>query len=254
MAKVSLYMTKLNNREFSRLVSSLLRDWQASKVTLDDPVFTKLKTRLTQQSELLHQGLSEVKDSQAAKDLDKADKLRDQNLQFLADSIKLGRYAQTTEEQAAYEALKPFFKDTAKIKRSNYEEESESINGILNQLKKTELQPHVRALNLTKAVASLTKSQTDFEALLLKRHTGKTTQTVYDNKKARKDLQETYILLADYLHVMSKEATPVAYKKLYQIFATNSDFFKPLTSSRKAKDKTALPKEEPAQPAEQDNA
>lgn len=253
MAKVTLNLKKLSNKEFSRLVINLLRDWQTAKVTLEDPVLTKLKTRLTQESDLLHQGLYVVNDNSTIKDMEKADQARDLHLQLLADTVKLGRFAQTPEEKAAYNLIKPLFKDVAKVKQKSYEAESSSINGILDQLKKTELQAPVKSLNLAKPIQLLTKSQEDFEALTLKRHTGKPAKIVYNNKLARKNLQETYQILADYLYIMQKELGTVAYKKLYQTLETNATFFKHLTGSRKTKDSEKAPSDQtPPSPKDQE--
>lgn len=237
MVKVILNLAKLNNKEFSRLVTSLLRDWQGVKATVDDPVLTKLKNRLTQQSEVFYQGLVEVKDSTTAKAIEEADQQRDNNLQFLAEMVKWGRLATTSEAKEAYKVLMPLFKDVRKIKKSNYEEESLLLNGLLDQLKKPEYQTHLRNLDLMKAFQNLTKSQEAFDALLAKRQTTKTTKVVYDNKKSRKDLQATYDQVDKYLSVMADEATPVAYGKLYKIFVANEAVFKPLTASKKNKDK-----------------
>lgn len=237
MAKPALYLAKLSNKEFSRLITSLLRDWQTVKASVDDAVLTKLKTRLTQQSELFYQGLSDIRDSQTAKEIDAADKLRDQHLQLLAEMVKWGRLATVPEDKEAYKLLNPLFKEVAKIKKSNYEEESLSINALLDQLKKPEFQTAIRTLNLTKAIQQLTASQDAFDKRLAKRQSTKTTKVVYDNKQARKDLQETYLKLVDYLYVMADEATPVAYGKIYKVLVANSDTFKPLTVNRKAKGK-----------------
>lgn len=227
MAKVLLNLRKLSNKEFSRFMSSLLRDWQSVKATVDDPVLTKLKTRLSQQSDVLYQGLGEVKDSQMAKDIEAADKLRDQHLQLLAEMVKTGRLATVTEDKEAYQVIAPLFKDVSKIKRSNHEEASLSINTLLDQLKKTEFQAAIRTLNLSKAI--------------------------YDNKQARQDLMETYTALNHYLAVMAKEATPIAYGKLYKVLVATEETFKPLTKDKKAKEKAgqASPERQPEPASEQ---
>lgn len=248
MAKVSFYFNRLSHGEFYRMVTGFLRDWQASKLTIEDPVLTKLKTRLTQEVETFGQALAEVKDSQAAKDLEEADRLRDQHLQLLADSVKLGRYGHSPEEKEAYQALAPLFKGVSKAKRSNYEEESSYVLTLLAQLKKTEYQTFSRSLNLTKGIQNLTKSQEAFDKLLTQRNASKSGKVTYDTKATKKVLQETYTKLADYLYVMADEATPLTYGKLYKIFVTNHEVFKPLTVTR-TKPKSDSP--EPA--AEADN-
>lgn len=243
MAKTSLYLSRLSNDEFSRLVTSLLRDWQASHVTLDDVVLTKLKTKLTQQSELFRDGLAVVKDKALRQELEEADKIRDQDLQILAEMVKLGRYARTTEEKAAYQLLSPLFTGLAKAKQANYEEESAYVNRLLKHLKEEKYQESVRQLNMTKAIQTLSKSQAAFEALLLKRHTTNNSKLVYDNKANRKALQETYTRLGDYLYITSEEIGTPAYQKLYRVYQTNSDLFKPLTINRKAKTEKTQPEE-----------
>lgn len=240
MVKATLYLGKLSNGEFRRLVTSLLRDWQGAKVTVEDAVLTKLKNRLTEELSTFAEGLADLKDNQTAKAIEEADKLRDQQLQLLADTIKLGRYGLTSEEKEAYKLLNPLFKDLKKVKQSNYEEESAAILKLLDQLKKAELQAPIKTLNVTKPIQNVTKSQEAFDLLLAKRQSTRTSKVVYDNKAARKALQETYTKLSDYLYVMADEATPVAYGKLYKVFKANNDAFKPLTADKKKKADAAV--------------
>lgn len=243
MGKASLSVSRLSNGEFSRLVTSLLRDWQASRVSVEDTVLTKLKTRLSSQSELFLEGLASIKSRDVSDELEEADKVRDQDLQLLHEMVKLSRYARTAEEKEAYKAISPLVKEVPKAKRSGYEEESAYINRLLTQLKKSEYQAYARTLNLTKQVQAITKSQEAFEGLLLKRHNQTAAQVVYDNKAARKALQDTYQRLGDYLYIMSEETNTTAYDKLYKIYVTNNDFFKPLVNKpkSKAKEDTATP-------------
>lgn len=238
MSKVTLNLSKLNHREFSRLISSLLRDWQASKVTVEDAVLTKLKNRLTQDLETFDSGLSQIKDTKLTKTIEENDKLRENDLQLLYEQVKLARLARSKEDREAYDSLKPLFDRAAKAKRSGYEEGTAYIKHLLNQLQSADYQPHVQRLNLTKAVTELTKSQEAFETLLLKRHNKASSQVVYDNKKTRQELEESYKKLAYYLYVMSAETGTVAYTKLYKMFKANNDAFKVLTTNTRGKAKT----------------
>lgn len=247
MAKVTIGISRLSNKELSRLVVSLLKEFQDSRVTIEDLVLTKLRTRLAQESEQFVAGLSEVKDKSVKEDMVAADKARDLDLQQLYDMVKLGRYAKTTEEKEAYKKLLPLFKGLTKAKYDNNEEESAFINSLLAQLKQTDYQAHVRSLNLTKVVASLTKSQADFEVLVHAQINKVHAKTVFDSKKYRKSLEETYNRLSDYLYIMSEEHGTVAYQKLYKLYAANSNYFKPLVNQHKPKAKKDTPKaEEPS--------
>lgn len=227
----------LTGDEVTRLVSSLLRDWQASKVTIEDPALTKLKTRLTTTLASYQEGLAQLKDQATLEELAEADRQRDNDLQLLFGHLKLAKWKSSKEEKAAYKLLRPLFDGVSKAKKANYEEESAYINRLVGQLGTAPYQAAATLLGLTKPLQDLTKSQAAMEDLLLKKHTTNGSRKVYDNKASRQVLEATYRRLGLYLTIMSEEVGTAAYTKLLKVYDNNTSLFKPLAMVHKAKGK-----------------
>lgn len=252
---VTSFQTRgLNRDEFTRLIESLLRDWQASKVASDDVVLTKLKTRLTTTLASYQESLAQVTDQGATESLLAADQARDKDLRWLYEMVKLAQWQKGKEEQAAYKTLWPLFTDAIKAQKANYEEESAYISRLLGQLGTAPYQAAATLLGLTKGIQELTKSQAAMEALLLKKHTAKASQKVYDKKALRKTLQDTYQRLGHYLLIMSEEVGTVAYTKLFKVYQTNHELFKPLATRYPLKSKERPASAPQAEPAPQEES
>lgn len=235
MGHKHLYTPRLSHKELVHLSASLLRDIEASKVNLEDALYGKIKKRLADSQALLEAALKKPNNKLLRQDLEEADQTRDLDLQLLADTIKLGRFAKTKEGKDAYQLLQPHFKGLASHKASHYEAESAFVNQLLSLFKESSYQTALRSLNATKPLEELTRSQAAFDALLLKFHQNHSSQTVYDLKKIRKDLKDTYKRLGDYLQILSEESNTVASKKLYAIYVANNELFSPLTATSKKK-------------------
>lgn len=251
MSKSKLAYTKLSAKQFSNLASSLLRDWTAARITVEDVVLTKLKTKLQEDSERYRKGISKVKDKVSREEVAELDQQRDRQLTLLLETVQLYRYATEPEVKTAYKLLSSLLKDAKKMRRANFVDESEYITGLLTQFKESNYQSHVQTLKLSPAITALTKSQEAFDVALQKSRSLLQAKEQDDLTALRKGLQELYQDLQDYLHVMATYSDKVVYKRLNDIFVTNQNAVKALSLPRKTSSKPKS-KPSPSQPEEKE--
>lgn len=125
-------------------------------------------TRLSELVSLLGEFETEIhrsRESKLAKELDKADGVRDEACSFICRYFDL--YAKSSEpnRKAAYDKLAPHFKGVLKSRRLSYEKESEVLKHFIKELTKDSNREAVDLLGLRVHLVALQNAQTAFDAV-----------------------------------------------------------------------------------------
>ena len=108
-----------------------------------------------------------------------------------------------TATKEAYDTLADLLKNYAGIAIANYEKETEGINHLLQELKKSSYQTALAKLHLEEHVESLVNAQKQFEEAYKERLTELKGKVPSQSKQLRIQLQEIYDFLLDFTAIMT---------------------------------------------------
>lgn len=193
-----LHLTKLDNASLSQLMiessSAIATFATKERESLYASKNETLKTLLAD----FQAGLHKSRSSQFAKDLEKADKNRDDALTTLTSLVTAFSRVQQESMAKAYRLLADLFKNYKNVTVATYEKVMENINHLLAQLDKGTYQLALEFLNLTPHLEQLILTQAKFEALY-KSRLQEQKGTVRSNSRAlRADMIEVYDFLVDF--------------------------------------------------------
>ena len=200
----SLHTTVLGAQEFSQLMTESKEAITAlNKAHKVESIYTSKLEEMSQHLAKFQEGLHRAKASSLVTSLDQADRERDDSLATLTALVRAFSRVKETTTKEAYDTLAGLLKNYAGIATANYEKETEGINHLLQELKKSSYQTALAKLHLEEHVESLVNAQKQFEEAYKERLTELGGKVPSQSKQLRMQLQEIYDFLLDFTAIMT---------------------------------------------------
>lgn len=200
----SLHTTILGAQEFSQLMTESKEAITAfNKAHKVESIYTSKPEEMSQHLAKFQEGLHRAKASSLVTSLDQADRERDDSLATLTALVRAFSRVKETATKEAYDTLAGLLKNYAGIATANYEKETEGINHLLQELKKSSYQTALAKLHLEEHVESLVNAQKQFEEAYKERLTELKDKVPSQSKQLRMQLQEIYDFLLDFTAIMT---------------------------------------------------
>lgn len=200
----SLHTTILGAQEFSQLMTESKEAITAfNKAHKVESIYTSKLEEMIRHLAKFQEGLHRAKASSLVTSLDQADRERDDALATLTALVRAFSRVKETATKEAYDTLASLLKNYAGIATANYEKETEGINHLLQELKKSTYQTALAKLHLEEHVESLVNAQKQFEEAYKERLTELKGKVPSQSKQLRMQLQEIYDFLLDFTAIMT---------------------------------------------------
>lgn len=194
----------LDKSEFSQLMTESKEAIAAfNKAHKVESIYTSKLEEMSQHLTKFQEGLHQTKASRLVTSLDQTDRERDDALATLTALVRAFSRVKETVTKEAYDILAGLLKNYAGIATANYEKETEGINHLLQELKKSSYQTALAKLHLEEHVESLVKAQKRFEEAYKERLTELKGKVPSQSKQLRMQLQEIYDFLLDFTAIMT---------------------------------------------------
>lgn len=233
---------RLTNLEFGQHVKSVKQGIIMLNVATDDG-FTNYLTQLETSSDQYDKAMVQVKKSDETEKIAKADQTRDTAISALMRYLKVFELSEDEEEVLAYKSLNALVKTYKNLQTWNFEEESNGIDNLVNDLNNSKYLPSVTLLNMNRYVTRLATRNTDFKTLFAGRTMEVASKEVFDVKKLKSDLKTLYTDLATYVLSMAKSKDSEEFNKSLTIMNTVRKYYADLLAKRKT-----APKDTPLDP------
>ena len=201
---ISLTVRNLENNEFSQLMTESKEAIAAfNKAHKVESIYTSKLEEMSRHLTKFQEGLHQTKASRLVTSLDQTDRERDDALGTLTALVRAFSRVKETATKEAYDNLAGLLKNYAGIAAANYEKETEGINHLLQELKKSTYQTALAKLHLEAHVESLMTAQKRFEEAYKERLTELKGKVPSQSKQLRIQLQEIYDFLLDFTAIMT---------------------------------------------------
>lgn len=201
---ISLTVRNLENNEFSQLMTESKEAIAAfNKAHKVESIYTSKLEEMSQHLAKFQEGLHQTKASRLVTSLDQADRERDDALGTLTALVRAFSRVKEPATKEAYDTLAGLLKNYAGIAAANYEKETEGINHLLQELKKSTYQTALAKLHLEAHVENLMTAQKRFEEAYKERLTELKGKVPSQSKQLRIQLQEIYDFLLDFTAIMT---------------------------------------------------
>ena len=200
----SLDVKSLENNEFFQLMSESMEEIAAfNKANKVDAIYTTKLAEMEQLLAKLQGGLHQTKSSKLVASLDQADRERDDALATLQSLVRAFARVKDAATKEAYETLSQLLKNYTGLAATSLEKETEGINHLLQELKKSTYQTALAKLHLEAHVESLMTAQKRFEEAYKERLNELKGKVPSQSKQLRIQLQEIYDFLLDFTAIMT---------------------------------------------------
>lgn len=243
---VKLDIHHLQNAEFGQFINRFLEDFQKAGLSEDtDADFKQMLEQLKTEIPTYQKALEKVSFSEESKKISQLDRVRDNDLQALRDSIKPYRYAKTDDKKNAFGTLKAVLDQYKEVTKEPYEAETIKIGTLLSTLKNADNVPLLALLKITEFVDELEKSNKEFNDVFANRSLHTLQKESFDAKTLRKNLMDIYRKLCGYILTLANIKQDEYYKKVLETINNSRKYYTDMLSIREGKKKATAPQNTP---------
>ncbi|AMD85597.1 hypothetical protein SAMN05444369_10442 [Capnocytophaga haemolytica] len=230
---ISVNYTRLRNAEFGQFFTRLFQDLEKSEINLEEDeslkeMFETLKQRLPNYDKSLEQ----TRGKEESKKIVALDKVRDNAVQALRDSIRPYKRNQDETYKSSYDTIYGVLEKYKGLEKENYEEESKDIDILLTILRNSDNKAHVDKLRIKYFIDELEKANKSFNETFAHR-SFKTLQADNQNiKLVRKEIAELYNTLSNYVLSMAKVKKTELFIKLLDVINNSRKYYADLIARR----------------------
>jgi hypothetical protein len=227
MKLYSLNVGRLSYLDSGQFIVRYLTDFQNSGLNpATDPDFKIMHEALIAQSPLFNAALMQVRAKAESEALMALDIRRDQKLSTFRRALSVFEYTDVEAELAAYKLINIVLKTYKEIEKANFEAESLGLDNLVAALGNTANLPSIKVLKLEGHLNNLKVANDEFKAKFSTRSSKTISTVVYDTKKLRNTILDTYKNLAEYVLVMAKNKSKNAfYSDLLTIINNGRAYF-----------------------------
>jgi Family of unknown function (DUF6261) len=238
----SLSLTRLSNLEFGQHIKSVNEGITALNIVAEEN-FKNYQLQLGKNIVDYDKGMIQVQKSDETEKIVNADYLRDIAVSALARYLSVFQWSENEQELLAFKSLDTLFKNYKGIQSWNFEEESNGIDTLVADLSNAKYLPSVTLLNMNSYVTRVATRNAEFKTIFAGRTQEVAVKEVFDVKKLRAAVKETYTDMVEYVLSMSKIKNNQEFNKSLDIINTVRKYYADLLAKRKPATKTT-----PAEP------
>lgn len=228
----------LYNPEFGQFINRFFEDFQGASLSeTTDHDFHQMYEALKNQMPAYNKALEQIRESEDTKKIAELDRVRDNDLQALRDSIRPYKNAKTDERKQAYNALKIVLDEYKDAERDNYEQETIKLNTLISTLKDSAYQQYLSALKITEFLTELEQSNTEFNNLFAKRSTQNLQKETFDLKAMRRQMTVSYRKMSNYILTLAGIKQDEFYKKVLDVLNNSRKYYSDTLAVRDGKKK-----------------
>lgn len=229
----SLSLTRLTNLEFGQHVKSVKNGITALN-TATDTGFTTYLAQLATNIDKYDKAMIQVQKSDETEKIAQADQVRDTAFSAMNRYLKVFELSENEDEVLAYKSLDTLLKTYKGIQSWNFEEESNGLDNLVNDLNNDKYLPSVTLINMTPYVTRIATRNEEFKTLFSGRTMEVASKEVFDVKQLRTDLKMTYSDMADYVLSMAKSKNTDEFNKALDVINTVRKYYADLLAKRKS--------------------
>lgn len=184
-------LAKLNNAEYTQfltLVNKLIEVATPTQLGLDKALVKSFQDNIVKLTDIALQ----VRASKETESLQELDKNRDKLLVYLLSYISNERKSPVPERETAAKELYITTKAYAGTQNLPYRQETQTIQGLIADLGKDDLNDHIITLGLEKAVQDLAQANSQYQTISLNRADNQASNPVEGVKKYRQSADAQY--------------------------------------------------------------
>jgi len=219
-------VSQLNYLDSGQFIVRYLTDFANQGLNqTTDPDFKPLHDSLVAQSPVFNEALMQIRAKNETEELALLDIIRDRKVITLRRALSVYEYTDDANELAAYKLIKIVLNTYKDIEKSNYEAESLGIDNLIAELGNAAHAPAVATLGLASVIQNLKTANQKFKEKFDTRSMETISDVVYDTKKLRKDILNTYKDLAEYILVMANRRNTDYYIQILNVINNGREYF-----------------------------
>jgi Family of unknown function (DUF6261) len=162
-----------------------------------------------------------------------ADALRDHALIAFQRQLSVFELSEIDAEVLAFTSLNTLLKTYNGIQRWNFEEESNGIDNLVNDLNNAKYLPSITLLNMTALVARIVANNTAFKIVFAGRTQEVAVKEVFDTKALRLAAKTIYTDMIAYVLSMAKAKNTEEFNKALDVINVVRKYYADLLAKRK---------------------
>ncbi len=228
----NLNLTKLTILEFGQHLKSVTKNINQLGI-ITDSVLLEYLASSKQQLEAYDLAMLQIRKSDETAKIVAADDKRDRAISAFQRQLSVFELSENPDEVLAFESLNTVLKTYKGLQSWNFEEETNGIVNLLNDLNNSKYKPLIVALNMTAFVTRLTDANNSFITLFDIRTQESAGKVVYDTKALRATAKSTYSDMTDYVLAMAKAKNNDEFNKTLDVINAVRKYYADLLSKRK---------------------
>jgi Family of unknown function (DUF6261) len=230
-------LARLTNLEFGQHVKSICKGIGL----LGNLGDVNLKNYLEQTNDHIidyDKAMLQVQKSDETAKIVAADTIRDNAVSALTRYLKVFELSEIEAEVLAYQSLNTLLKTYKGIQAWNFEEESNGIYNLVTDLNNAKYLPSVTLLKMNDYVSRITRTNDAFKTVFAGRTQETALKEVFDVKKLRANLKNTYTDLCNYVLSMAKTINNEEFNKSLEVINAVRKYYADLLAKRKSASKS----------------
>ncbi len=200
MKKYPINLSHLRYTESGQFVHRFVSDFKGTGLDAKtDPNFEKLYQAILQQQPTYDDALGQITAKAETQYIADSDLVRDRKIITIRRAVSVFEYTDDPAEKLAYISLNILMNTYSGLEKDNYESETLGIDNLIKDLRSNAYAPFVTLLGIEKHVANLETAATKFKTIFDARSNKTVSTVVYNAKKLRKNIFDTYTQLVDYV-------------------------------------------------------
>ena len=241
---VILEIGRLTNLEFGQHLKSIRKNiiqLGIGTVIVDIPLQNYLNIMGEQMKDYDRAMVYIAKSDETAK-IEAADAVRDDSITAIVRHLSVFETSKDVAEKLAYASLDTLFNAYKGIQRWNFEEETNGIHNLVEDLNGIKYLPHVTLLGMGHFVTRLTDDNTAFSTLFGGRTQEVAGKEVFNAKEMRNAMKEKYKDMYEYVLSLAKVyETDVQYEKSLNVINAVRHYYATLLAKRKPTQNDEIP-------------
>jgi Family of unknown function (DUF6261) len=227
-----LNLTRLTVLEFGQHIKSVNQGISLLGNTTD-PVFINYLATSNLNLVAYDKAMLQIQKSDQTAKIIAADTLRDNAITALQRQLTVYELSEVETEQLAYASLNTLLKNYKGIQRWNFEEESNGIDNLVNDLNNAKYLPSVTVLKMNDFITKIENNNTAFKTIFAGRTQEFASKEVYDVKQLRATAKITYLDMVAYVLAMAKVKNNDEFNKALDVINTLRKYYADLLAKRK---------------------
>lgn len=229
----SLNLARLSNLEYGQFIKSSCEGLRAMEgVTITDEIFTNYLDILETKSEGYNKTQIPIIKSDATAKIADADKKRDAVITATLRNLAVFELSENHNELEAFISLTNLFNNYKGIQSWNFEEETNGIDNLLDDLRTAKYNEHLGTLGMQAYIERIGNANNKFKSLFSDRTQEKAKKEIFDIKLMRQEINTVYSDMANYVCSLSKALNTEQYNRSLNLINTTRKYYSDLLARR----------------------